>query len=260
MDFSHLNPLALRRGSLKSTVWRVIFASPDDSLARKQRNPRKWAHVHPWRQNIPVLEVIPICVHASVSKGGGLKTMKKTSKQLRREDLWLRQLFDKNLSVQIQIFCAFLLDKGEGCLSRGALSALWSWACVCVWLEHTVCFRDTCIFSKLLSSQGGIVHVRVTCLSTPSALCRGYTVQGWALPSMVCRNSSVSPLAQFVVSIAPFCWTTSSIPPNRPRPHVTLLTLGPKFLVSLEDDNFLLDVPTPQSHSPISNLSCDAWP
>lgn len=93
------------------------------------------------------------------------------------------------VAMLMQIFHALLTVMGknrENSLSCGSLTAVSVFleSGMCVWNILSV-FEGLGVFSKLLWSQESAVHVWVTCSISPSVLCRGYGVQGWALPSLV---------------------------------------------------------------------------
>lgn len=92
------------------------------------------------------------------------------------------------VATLMQIFHALLTVMGknrENSLSCGSLSAVSVfYSLACDWNILSV-FEGLGVFSKLFWSQESIEHVWVTCRISPSVLCRGYGVQGWALPSLV---------------------------------------------------------------------------
>lgn len=138
--------------------------------------------------------------------------------------------------------------------------------------EHSVCFLESgmcacfvicCLFLRV-SAYFQIGPKRALCMCEShveclhAVLCRGYGVQGWALPSLVhckfrlaCHWSTVSA----VFLLAGRCFLDPAFYHTVSMWHC--LHLSRKFSVSLKNGRLFLECLT--SLSPFSNLSSTSW-
>ncbi len=184
---------------------------------------------------------------------------------------------DRNLcysvAMLVHIFHALLMLTGknrENSLSRGSLSTVvffsrvWH---VCMCLEHTACFSGSWrLFQIVLVPRehcACVSHMSNLSLAVCAALCRGYRVQGWALPSFCTARGFLTWLSLVRRVPAESCWlaAVSWIPPSVKLPTCDFVYIESKVPCFTGSCHFVFVVFFLQCFSSVisSDLSPASW-
>lgn len=110
------------------------------------------------------------------------------------------------------------------------LVAAWAQSLACARVCNILSmFEGLGVLSRLLLTQESVVHVWVTCRICPFVLCKGYSVQGYALPSLVLYKFRLC--CQWSAEFQLYsCWlaAVSWIPPSTKLPARNLVYIQAK--------------------------------